>query len=245
MPAMHVHDDQPMRTRFSDFLPTVNLKRAFGELFLIVLGVLLALAVNNWNTDRQNRKAEFALLRQLHSSLTVDLAHLNEAQAGYRSRKQRIEALRDHLSGGGPYTDALRSDFGVVLGIWPIQLNQSAYEAVKGRGLESISNDSLRFRLVRVYDQVYSDYRGAQQDDRNVVFEIVRPYYLKAFHSIRFRETATPISYDGIVRDPYFRNVLNYRLQSLELNSIDPAQTAIDEVSGLLRELGEEIGRRQ
>ena len=90
---MHVHDEQPMRTRFSDFLPIVNWKRAFGELFLIVLGVLLALAVNNWNTGRQNQKTEFALLRQLHSSLTIDLAHLNEAEAGYRSRKQRIEAL--------------------------------------------------------------------------------------------------------------------------------------------------------
>src|SRR5207237_9973733 len=163
-----------------------------------------------------DRKAEVSMMSQIRSALAIDLSNLKEANEGFPSRKQRIESLRDHIGRQAPYTESMRSEFGAVLGIWTVQFNRSPYEVLKGKGLALISSESLRLRLVRVYDQVLTDYQASQEDDRNVVFEIVRPYYLKSFHDIRFRETATPIDYNAIVRDPYFRNVLDYRLRSLE-----------------------------
>jgi uncharacterized protein DUF6090 len=240
-----MNDDKAVRTRAFRFLPTLNWKGAIGELLLIVVGVLLALAVNNWNINRQDRKTEMSLLQQLHSSLAMDLANLKEADDGFRNRKQRMDTLRDHLGRGRPYADSLQSEFGAVLGIWPIHFNRSPYEVMKGKGLELISSDSLRLRIVHLYDQTYADYQEAQEDDRNVVFEIVRPYYLKAFRDIRFRESATPLSYEQISRDPYFMNVLDYRLRSLEVNSIGPAETAMNDVSSVLKELTQEIKRRR
>lgn len=232
-------------TKVSAFLPKLNWKSALGEFLLIVIGVLVALAVNNWNADRQDRRAEVSILQQIRSSLAIDLSNLKEANAGVASRQHRMEALRDHLDRRAPYTESLPAEFGLVLGIWPLQFNRSPYDVLKAKGLALISNDGLRLRLVRVYDQVFADYQASQEDDRNVVFEVVRPHFLRAFRDIRFRETATPISYDEIVRDPYFHNVLDYRLRSLEVNCVDPAATAIKEVSGLLEDLDREISLRQ
>ena len=32
------------------------LKYAIGEIFLVVIGILIALQINNWNEDRKNQK---------------------------------------------------------------------------------------------------------------------------------------------------------------------------------------------
>jgi hypothetical protein len=110
-----------------DLVRTLDWRRPLGELFLIVAGVLLALAVNNWNTGWQNRATELALLQQLRSALVNDLSNLNDAQNGFRSRKNRIEVLRDDVKRGRAYEDSMASDFGIVLGIWPIHFNRMRF----------------------------------------------------------------------------------------------------------------------
>lgn len=47
----------PTLTRTIDALG-ISWRRAAGEFVLIVVGVLAALAVNNWNNDRANRELE-------------------------------------------------------------------------------------------------------------------------------------------------------------------------------------------
>jgi len=54
------------------------LKYGLGEVFLVVLGILIALQVNNWNEDRIDRKEEQALLSQLHAEYESNLDQLDE-----------------------------------------------------------------------------------------------------------------------------------------------------------------------
>ena len=42
-------------------------KYAIGEIILVVLGILIALQINNWNEQRKNNKAETELLSALHT----------------------------------------------------------------------------------------------------------------------------------------------------------------------------------
>src|SRR2546423_8324707 len=48
------------------------------EVALIVVSVLLALAVDNWNAGRQDRRLEQRMLQQLRNSLTAELSGLTE-----------------------------------------------------------------------------------------------------------------------------------------------------------------------
>ena len=50
--------------------PTMNLKYlkyAIGEIMLVVIGILLAVQINQWNTGRINSGKEKAILSQLHA----------------------------------------------------------------------------------------------------------------------------------------------------------------------------------
>ncbi|MEZ4951436.1 MAG: DUF6090 family protein [Saprospiraceae bacterium] len=57
------------------------LKYAVGEIFLVVIGILIALQINNWNEQRKDRTKEHILLQQLHEDYQANLIQLEEKMA--------------------------------------------------------------------------------------------------------------------------------------------------------------------
>ncbi|PTM07949.1 MAG: hypothetical protein DA407_09390 [Bacteroidetes bacterium] len=53
------------------------LKYAIGEIILVVIGILIALQLNTWNQERENRKQEVLLLTQLLNEYSNNLKQLN------------------------------------------------------------------------------------------------------------------------------------------------------------------------
>ncbi|MBN7815166.1 DUF6090 family protein [Algoriphagus pacificus] len=53
-------------------------KYAIGEIVLVMVGILLAVQVNNWNIDKNNSKQEVALLSQLENEYEENLKEVNE-----------------------------------------------------------------------------------------------------------------------------------------------------------------------
>ena len=51
---------------------------ALGEILLVMIGILLALQVNNWNEDRKDRAQEQVLLKQLQTEFKSNLEQLEE-----------------------------------------------------------------------------------------------------------------------------------------------------------------------
>ena len=54
------------------------LKYAIGEIILVMIGILLALQVNNWNEQRKDRKKEQVVLKQLQEDFQANLIQLEE-----------------------------------------------------------------------------------------------------------------------------------------------------------------------
>ncbi len=51
---------------------------AIGEIVLVVIGILIALTINNWNENRKDRKLENELLVQLQSEFESNLIQLDD-----------------------------------------------------------------------------------------------------------------------------------------------------------------------
>lgn len=54
------------------------IKYAIGEIILVVIGILIALQINNWNQNQQNRKQEQQLLHQLLIEYNSNLKQIND-----------------------------------------------------------------------------------------------------------------------------------------------------------------------
>ena len=63
---------------------------AFGEIILVVIGILIALGVNNWNQENKEHRLGDDLLERIHRDLVKDTTD-------FRSSMIRNDALRENL----------------------------------------------------------------------------------------------------------------------------------------------------
>ena len=56
-------------------------KYAIGEIILVVIGILIALQINNWNEQRKDRTKELIVLKQLQEDYQANLIQLEEKMA--------------------------------------------------------------------------------------------------------------------------------------------------------------------
>ena len=61
-----------------DNKPIKYLRYAIGEIVLVVIGILIALQINNWNEQRKDRKIEISYLERLLSEVKKDSASINQ-----------------------------------------------------------------------------------------------------------------------------------------------------------------------
>ena len=52
------------------------LKYAIGEIILVVIGILIALQINNWNEGNKNKATEKAFIKKLTIDLNSDIKYL-------------------------------------------------------------------------------------------------------------------------------------------------------------------------
>ncbi|GGZ95388.1 DUF6090 family protein [Algibacter mikhailovii] len=70
-------------------------KYAIGEILLVVIGILIALQINNWNENRKNNNIEQSTLISLKSDLESALVQLNNKIGQNRDYKQMDSILLD------------------------------------------------------------------------------------------------------------------------------------------------------
>lgn len=90
-------------------------KYAIGEIILVVIGILIALSINNWNEKRKSLEKSKILLTQLRKELVININKANEIIDFYRSKDSVIyKALNreltysDYKSSNNRYVPLLR-----------------------------------------------------------------------------------------------------------------------------------------
>jgi hypothetical protein len=75
---------------------TMNyLKYAIGEIVLVVIGILIALQINNWNTDRKNNVLKRSYYVQILQDLEKEKVLMTEANLHIDSFFARLQSYKD------------------------------------------------------------------------------------------------------------------------------------------------------
>jgi hypothetical protein len=231
--------------RFHTRLAAIDWKYTFRELVLIIAGILIALWLSDWNARRHQRSAEVVLLREMRAALEADIAQVRTVAESLRVSEQRTASLRDYIRSPQPYADSLAVLFGSAYGFRLSQLNTAPYEALKVRGLQLVSDDALRVPIIRVYEIGAAEIRRADDIITNISYDVLRPYYLARFRDIQFLEHATPLDYPAVASDPYFHNLLDYRLTVLRRGVLSRYDEAIAAMAHLIDAIDRELGDRE
>lgn len=125
---------------------------ALGEIVLVVIGILIALQINNWNEERKLRLYETQLLKQLK----VDLErNSKDLKLNIRLQKNIIESseiVLQHIHKKLPYNDSLKKHFGNTVLWTKLVVNEGAYKTIESKGLDLISDLKLRDLIFRIYE---------------------------------------------------------------------------------------------
>ncbi|MGN7515736.1 MAG: DUF6090 family protein [Allomuricauda sp.] len=154
------------------------LKYAIGEIILVVIGILIALQINNWNNDRIESKIETNILKEIVVNLKKDVVNLNSKIRFNLEKEKSNKEVLTHLKHKTPITDSLKLYYGSLLGRGNFEPITVAYENLKTRGVDIIKNDSLRIAISELYDFKY--YYVTEDLRRD--YEIVREFHESQIH---------------------------------------------------------------
>ena len=128
-------------------------KYAIGEIVLVVIGILIALQINNWNQNRLDRNFENVMLKEVKNSLESDMEIYDIFVQRASAKKDGIQELLQLIDSKKSYPDSvlLRAYNKMTIG-FIFNYNKGGYEAIKSVGLDKISNDSLRTKLIATYE---------------------------------------------------------------------------------------------
>ena len=136
-----------------DNKPMKYMRYAIGEILLVVIGILIALQVNNWNEDRKSGILEIRILNRLRQDLVVDTLYLNDRlERTIKQKTEQYEFVHEIYN-----TQKSEKEFKKVLKLqnWDsdnLVMQTSTYEELKNSGqINIIENEGLKNQMINLY----------------------------------------------------------------------------------------------
>ena len=155
-------------------------KYAIGEIILVVIGILIALQINNWNETKKERNYEHYILTEIGNNLSADEIQIQEILTQRQKTQKSIKRMRNYLKSEEIDKDTFAYDLGQLFTFERYFPIRTAYEVSKSKGLP-ISNPELRTQIANYYEYEQYKVQSSIKDIENVFlneFQVAYENYL-------------------------------------------------------------------
>ncbi|MHA7130700.1 DUF6090 family protein [Algoriphagus namhaensis] len=204
---------------------------AMGEIALVMIGILLALQVNNWNETKKNRDFEKEILGLIDQNLMKDsiliTAELSDARMGNTLTDSLLKQINLRN-----YDERLNDWMGKIITFQRFKSQSSAFEVLKSKGIDNISNKELQLVLMEYYDQTLFKVYQANEDVQHFFEYDWVPVAKAQFSSFIYLEKIEPRNPKEFFDDPS-TPVLFKMYQDNRSGSIRRMEKALEDISTL------------
>ena len=216
---------------------------ALGEIVLVVIGILIALQINTWNEERQNRQQEKGIVSTLRQEFHTNRLVLNEVLTRLeKTRKANIILMdlfgrpEDRITGVN--TDSLIFESLEYTRFVPSQ--NALEDLIQSGKLQLISDDRLKNLLydwTRVMGRVDEEYSGMKQKtEEELLAYLTTRYPLKdmdKYGVLNWKESSRlSIEKTAVFQDITYENLIDdflYRLTRY-INTLEEAGNIMDKI---------------
>jgi hypothetical protein len=216
---------------------------AIGEIVLVVIGILIALQINNWNETNKLQKRELTLLSELNTNLKINIINLEKDIEIQNKSIKSFDYILNLPNSNLPYNDSIPIYLLDIEYAPDVILVSSAFQTLKSSGLEIIQSDSLRIEIVNLFEV---DYPNLMQETRRLEDQlwsvVVIPLFQK--HLRNDNRGWIPNDYDSWLKDKEFFNMVSFRA-SLRTASTSYKKKAVEQTKNVIHLIEKEISKRK
>lgn len=177
---------------------------AIGEIFLVVVGILIALQVNTWNEDRKARAFERVMLQEIRENVRVNLDRFRSLERRLQTSDAGIHLFLEESAKPEPDRERLAHYFSEMNNGIVFTFNRGAYDSLKTGGLDRLSNRELRSELIDHFDSflprhdrfIQLQYDMGWDYRKTTLNDILEPTILRDDRGLRQVEMRLPADFE-------------------------------------------------
>ncbi len=198
---------------------------AFGEIVLVVIGILIALQLNSWNAERTDQLTINKYYERIHSELRTSMdkidGHLERLELILTQNERTLKVI---ASGNRDSIPTMEKTMGALATMWTLSLQFPVTEEFLNQDhLFKIDNDSIKtgminFKHVQKHIQDQNEYISAQYTNT------IEPFFNKHInysavameqYRLNLVTGGPPNDYEALAKSLEFWNILTFKLESL------------------------------
>ena len=187
---------------------------ALGEIFLVVIGILIALQINNWNQYKKERAKEKEVLEDIMNNLNRNNELIRNSLMTIYEIDKSSDIVISVIRNKEPYSDTLDLHFfeSTRSGGLLFPLSTEGYESLKNAGFDIIRSDSMKDEILELFEISYKRIKekGQWTTEKTTQFNDYAYTIFKEELANRF----TPLSYNQLLNDTrYISFVVDIKAQ--------------------------------
>jgi len=230
---------------------TKYLLYALGEILLVVLGILIALQINNWNEHQKRLLQETELLESFEVELGNTRGRLQNIVEYNLYTKEVIAELEEHLLDKRPYEARLDSMFFISTRFnFGDRFSTVALDNLNSYGIDIIRNKELRNQIILTYE-AYPYLKEAQNIYTDIILsagkDLLNTRFVELWDGDASNDDVTgtmhPLNYNELLTDQEFlyflRSLPNHMVYFVER----PVEYTLTRIESSLQMIESELNK--
>lgn len=222
-------------------------KYAIGEIVLVVIGILIALQINNWNEYRKQKQEERQMLMDIYNNIQECIADMYEGIKTDTGKKQNTEFILNAIEKEVPFSPEFKGVFATFWSHWIPDFTDGAYENIKSKGLYQISNPDLRDRISKLFEIELSRLDGylSEMDTQytnSFILPILNKYFVRDWKQEKLQKELIPKDYPKLMHDEDFFTILT-EIRYRRMQRVERYQETIEKAKETSRLIALELER--
>jgi hypothetical protein len=225
-------------------------KYAIGEIVLVVIGILIAFSINNWNTNRQENLQEVKILKQLRADLIDNYEEAGLIHSEVKLRLRYSDSITIYFNEERKLDDSLVM---YLVGFRYFSFFNSAntaYKYIQSEGMNIVSNDSLRAHVTMMYEKEFRNIELRSLGEEKIQSNVLEPFIRKHFkpiawdtHQVNYvKAQIQPINIEALYGNFEFQNILLEHNAYLQVRN-RWLEDSLKKLDKLIEEIQNEITR--
>ena len=166
--------------------PLKYFRYAVGEIVLVMIGILLALQVNNWNEARKDQRTLTNILQNIAADMRVDALNIKEIMEYSEEENKKIKSFLDHEDYSGFTRDSLEQH--LVVYSYSTGWRMSGFDNLRDSGITEYGEYTEVVKRIKEYYEYWIPNIISQEDEFEESVARSDNYW-------RFEETSYEFSY--------------------------------------------------